>query len=62
MEVVSGGIDTVNGKLAKFETIKKFVILPREFSQEEGEITPTLKVKRRVITDRYRELLESLYA
>jgi len=61
VEVVSGGIDTVNGKLAKFETIKKFAILPREFSQEEGEITPTLKVKRRVITDRYRELLESLY-
>jgi long-chain acyl-CoA synthetase len=61
MEVITGGIDTVNGKLAKFETIKKFAILPREFSQEEGEITPTLKVKRRVITDRYRELLESLY-
>jgi long-chain acyl-CoA synthetase len=61
MEVVSNGVDRVNGALAKFETIKKFVILPREFSQEEGEITPTLKVKRRVIAERYRDLIESLY-
>lgn len=61
MEVIRSGVDTINGKLAKFETVKKFVILPREFSQEEGEITPTLKVKRRVIAERYRDLIESLY-
>ncbi len=61
MELVRGGVDRVNGTLAKFETIKKFIVLPREFSQEEGEITPTLKVKRRVIAERYRDLIESLY-
>jgi long-chain acyl-CoA synthetase len=61
VELIKNGVDAVNGKLAKFETIKKYAILPREFSQEEGEITPTLKLKRRVIAERYRDLLESLY-
>jgi long-chain acyl-CoA synthetase len=61
MEVIQKGVDSTNGQLAKFETIKKFIVLPREFSQEEGEITPTLKLKRKVITDKYRDLLASLY-
>jgi long-chain acyl-CoA synthetase len=59
--VIQSGVDAVNKKLAKFETIKRFAILPREFSQEQGEITPTLKVKRRIIIERYRDLIESLY-
>ena len=58
---VEEGINQVNSKLARFETIKKFNILPRDFSQEEGEITPTLKVKRKVVIEKYRDLLESLY-
>ncbi len=59
--VIRRGVDEANEKLAKFETIKKYIVLPREFSQQEGEITPTLKVKRRVISERYRDLIESLY-
>jgi long-chain acyl-CoA synthetase len=59
--VIRRGVDEANEKLAKFETIKKYIVLPREFSQQEGEITPTLKVKRRVIAERYRDLIESLY-
>jgi long-chain acyl-CoA synthetase len=59
--IVRAGIDRVNETLAKFETIKKFIILPREFSQEAGEITPTLKVKRRVIVEEFKGLLDSLY-
>jgi long-chain acyl-CoA synthetase len=55
-------IDEVNSKLASFETIKKFIILPREFSVEEGEMTPSLKLKRKVIQERYRDALESMYA
>ena len=47
--------------LASFETIKKFEILPEDFSQEAGEITPTLKVKRRLVSDKYRDLLENMY-
>ena len=47
--------------LASFETIKNFEILPEDFSQEAGEITPTLKVKRRFVSDKYRDLLENMY-
>ena len=54
-------IDEVNGKLARYQTIKKFVILPREFCQEEGEITPTLKLKRKSIREKYGHMLDSLY-
>ena len=50
-----------NQRLASFEQIKKFIILDREFSIEENELTPTLKLKRKVVTDKYRELLDSLY-
>ena len=47
--------------LASFETIKKFEILPEDFSQEAGEITPTLKVKRRFVSEKYGDLLEKMY-
>jgi long-chain acyl-CoA synthetase len=58
---IGRGVDKVNRELARYETIKKFVILPREFTQEDGEITPTLKIKRKRIIDKYRPLLDSLY-
>jgi long-chain acyl-CoA synthetase len=61
-DVIQKGIDSVNDNLAKFETIKIFTILPGDFSQEEGEITPTLKIKRKVITERYRHEIEAMYA
>ncbi len=48
--------------LPSYETIKKFRLLPRELTQEGGEMTPTLKVKRRVIEQRYHDLIESMYA
>ena len=51
----------VNKDLARYETIKRFVALPHEFSEEGGELTPTLKKKRRVIDEKYAELIESLY-
>jgi long-chain acyl-CoA synthetase len=51
-----------NRHLASFETIKKFEILPQDFTQEAGEITPTLKVKRRFVSEKYRDLLEKMYA
>ena len=54
-------IDEVNSKLARYETIKKFIILPREFCQEEGEVTPTLKLKRKSIREKYGHILDSLY-
>jgi long-chain acyl-CoA synthetase len=53
--------DEVNPHLARVEQVRKFRILPRNLSIEEGELTPTLKVKRRVIYQRYAEEIESLY-
>ena len=51
-----------NQHLAGFETIKKFTILSQDFSQEAGEVTPTLKVKRRFVSEKYSDLLEKMYA
>jgi long-chain acyl-CoA synthetase len=55
-------VDEVNGDLSRFEQIKQFVILPRDFSVEEGEVTPTLKLKRRVCEEHFAAEIESLYS
>jgi long-subunit acyl-CoA synthetase (AMP-forming) len=52
----------VNATLARYETIKTFRVLPATFSVEGGELTPTLKLKRRVIHEKYGREIESLYA
>ena len=54
-------VDGVNADRSRYEQIKRFVILPRDFSLEQGEITPTLKLKRRVCTDHFASELASLY-
>ena len=54
-------VDGVNRDLSRFEQIKRFAILPRDFSAEEGEVTPTLKLKRRVIEERFASEIEELY-
>src|SRR5579864_334835 len=60
-ELYRGIVEDVNKKLAQFETIKKIVIVPDEFSVATGEITPTMKLKRRVIEAKYQEQIEQLY-
>ena len=55
-------VDALNRDLSQFERIKRIAILPAEFSVESGELTPTLKVKRKVVEERYREEIEKLYA
>ena len=55
-------IEQVNQRFARIEQIKRFAILPRDLSQEEGELTPTLKVKRKVVYDRYAGEIDALYA
>ncbi|MFC4946302.1 AMP-dependent synthetase/ligase [Pseudonocardia sp. GCM10023141] len=54
-------LDGVNERYAKVSQIKKFLILDHDLSVETGELTPTLKVKRRVVDDRYKELFDGLY-
>jgi long-chain acyl-CoA synthetase len=55
-------VDKLNADLAPFEQIKKFALLDRDLSQDAGELTPTLKVRRRVLTQKFESLIESLYA
>lgn len=54
-------IASINSKLASYETIKQFAILPNDFTVESGELTPSLKVKRRVADEKYRDVLAELY-
>ncbi len=54
-------VDEINEKLASFEQVKKFAILPSDFTQETGELTPTLKVKRKVVIQKYGRILDALY-
>jgi long-chain acyl-CoA synthetase len=55
-------VDRVNANLSRFEQIKRFAILPRDFSAGEGEVTPTLKLKRRVIAEHFADEIEELYS
>ncbi len=60
-ELVQKEMDRANSNYAQVEQIKKFTVLDHDLSVDSGELTPTLKVKRNVINERYEELFESLY-
>jgi long-subunit acyl-CoA synthetase (AMP-forming) len=55
-------VEEVNAGLARYETIKRFALLSKELSVDAGDLTPTLKLKRRVIHERYRDVIEGLFA
>jgi long-chain acyl-CoA synthetase len=59
---IQAAIDDLNARLAQFERIKRFELLPAAFTMDSGELTPTLKVKRRVVEERYREVIERMYS
>jgi long-chain acyl-CoA synthetase len=61
-ELVQKLVEDVNRDRTRVEQIKRFVILPRDFSQEEGEVTPTLKLRRRVIHEHFADEIDKLYA
>jgi long-chain acyl-CoA synthetase len=61
-ELVQGIVDEVNADRSRYEQIKRFAILPRDFTMDEGELTPTLKLKRRVVADHFAGDLDDLYA
>jgi len=54
-------VEELTADLAQFEKIKKIALLTKEFTQESGELTPTLKVKRRVVEERYRAMIDAIY-
>jgi long-chain acyl-CoA synthetase len=60
-EMVQGYIDEVNAQLPQWETVKKFEILPEDLSIDSGELTPSLKVKRKVVEKKHTDLLDSFY-
>jgi long-chain acyl-CoA synthetase len=60
-EHVMREIDRLSSDLAPFERIKKVTLLPRDFTIEGGELTPTLKVKRRVVEQRYKDVIDKMY-
>jgi long-chain acyl-CoA synthetase len=61
LELIQGELDEANSRYAQVEKVKKFFILDHDFSQETGELTPSLKVKRNVVNDRYLDRFDQLY-
>jgi len=61
-ELLAQRVADINGRLAQYESIKKFDLLPRDFSIEGGELTPTLKLRRKVIYEKYKVRIEGMYA
>ncbi len=59
--VVQKRVDALNSELGSWESIKYFTLLPADFTEESGEITPTLKVKRRAIQEHYKETIDRMY-
>ena len=61
-KAIEAHVDAINEKFARVEQVKKIAILPQDLSQESGELTPTLKVKRAVVTSKHEPEIEALYA
>ena len=60
-EMMMERIDTLQQQLAHYEQIKRFTLLPHAFSMERGELTNTLKIKRRVLNENYKDLIDKMY-
>jgi long-chain acyl-CoA synthetase len=60
-DLIEGQVEEANRSLERWETIKRFEILPSELSVEEGEVTPSLKIRRRAVEKKYADVLNSMY-
>jgi long-chain acyl-CoA synthetase len=60
-QLVQQVVDDVNGDKASFEQVKRFAILPRDFSAEEDEVTPTMKLRRKIVAEHFAQEIEALY-
>jgi long-chain acyl-CoA synthetase len=61
-ELLQRVVDGANRERSRFEQIKRFAILPRDFTMADGEITPTLKLRRRAVIDHFEAEIDALYA
>jgi long-chain acyl-CoA synthetase len=59
--MMQAAIDEKNKSFGNWETIKRFTLLPNEWTTESGELTPTAKVKRKVVMEKYKNEIEALY-
>ena len=62
ISLIGKSVDAVNARVGSWEAVKQFTLLPRAFTEEAGEITPTLKIKRKVVAQRYADQIEAMYA
>ena len=60
--MVGGYVDELNAQLNRWETIKKWELLDHDLTIESGELTPSMKVKRNVVEDNYKELIDAFYS
>ena len=61
-KLIGGEIEKVNATLAHVEMVKKFAILPKKLYEEDGEVTPTMKVKRKIVNEAFADLIEAMYS
>ena len=61
LELIQAELDKANANYAQVEQVKKFFILDHDLSQETGELTPTLKVKRNIVNEKYADRFDALY-
>jgi long-chain acyl-CoA synthetase len=62
IELIGRELQEVNKNLAHVETVKKFTIVPKKLYEEDGEVTPTMKVKRKYINEIYGDLIKAMYS
>jgi long-chain acyl-CoA synthetase len=60
-DMVEGYVQELNSRLNRWETIKRWILLDHDLSVESGELTPSMKVKRKVVEDNYRSEIDALY-
>jgi long-chain acyl-CoA synthetase len=61
LKLIQGELDKVNETLSRVEQVKKFTILPKKLYEEDGEVTPTMKVKRKYVNEAFKDLIEKMY-
>ena len=61
VKLIQGEVDLVNETLSRVEQVKKFTILPKKLYEEDGEVTPTMKVKRKYVNEAFGDLIEAMY-
>jgi len=61
-ELLQDTVDEANRERSRFEQVKRFTVLPRDFTMEDGEITPTLKLRRRAVQEHFADEIDALYA